>query len=47
VPQQPILAVLGAERLLEQRVVTEVDHPRAKVVASSPVGIDLVELFGV
>src|ERR1035438_8942418 len=46
VPEESILEMLGADGVFQQRVVTKVDHPRAKVVASPPVGIDFAEFFG-
>lgn len=44
-PQQPILEVLGAKRFPEQRVITQVDHSGAKIVAGAPVRINLPEFI--
>jgi hypothetical protein len=33
--------VIGPERLFQQRVVLEVEHPEAKVEAGTPVSVDL------
>jgi hypothetical protein len=44
-PQQSILEMLRAERLPEQRIVAQVDHARAKIVAGAPICIDLAKLF--
>jgi hypothetical protein len=43
--QQPILEVLGAQRLLQQRVIMKVNHSRAKVITSPPICVDLAEFF--
>lgn len=43
-PQQAVLEMLGAKRLPEQRIVPEIDHARAKVVAGAPVSVDLAQL---
>jgi hypothetical protein len=45
VPKQPVFEVLRAKRFPEQRIVTKVDHPGAKIVAGSPVRVDLAEFF--
>jgi hypothetical protein len=45
-PEQSILEVLGAERFPEQRIVAEVDHSGAKVIAGPPVRVDLAEFVG-
>jgi hypothetical protein len=43
-PKQPILAMLGAQRFSEQRIVPQVDHSSTKIIASSPVRVDLAKL---
>jgi hypothetical protein len=44
-PQQPILEVLGPQRLFQQRVIMKVNHPRAQIVAGPPICVHLAELF--
>src|SRR4051812_12714013 len=44
--QQAILEVLGTKRLAKQRIIAEVDHSRAKVIAGAPVGVDFAKLVG-
>ena len=39
VAKEPVLHVLGLERLLQQRVVLQVDHSHGQVVARAPVGV--------
>ena len=46
VSEQPILEVLGAQRLLEQRIVAQVDHSGAEIVAGAPVSVDLAKFLG-
>jgi hypothetical protein len=43
-PEQPVLDVLGLERLFEQRISLKIDHAEREVFAGSPVSIDLFEL---
>ena len=43
--QQARLDVLELQRLAEQRVVLEVEHPQAQVEAGPPVGVDLAQLL--
>jgi hypothetical protein len=43
--KQPMLDVLGPERLLQQRVVSQVDHAEHQVPASPPVGMDLPQFL--
>ena len=45
VSEQTVLDVLGLERLLQQRVVDEIDHPQCEVIAGSPVGVGFAEFF--
>jgi hypothetical protein len=45
VAQKPVLDVLGLQRLAQEGVVLQVDHPDRQVVAGAPVGIDLPKLF--
>ena len=44
-PKQPAFEMLRAERLLEQGVVAEIDHPCAQVVASLSQCVDHTELI--
>ena len=44
VAEQPRLDVLPLERLLQQRVVEQVDLPDRQVVGGPPVGVELAEL---
>ena len=46
VAQQARLDVLDLQRLAEQGVVLEVEHPQAQVEAGPPVGVDLAQLLG-
>src|SRR6516162_1248080 len=46
VTQHAWLDVLDLERLTEQGVVLEVQHPQAQVEAGTPVLVDLVQLVG-
>src|SRR5215469_8136989 len=43
--EQPALDVLGLQRFFEQRVVAQVDHPDAQVVARAPVSVDKLEFL--
>jgi hypothetical protein len=43
VPQETILKVLRPERLLQERVIAEIDHPAAEVIAGPPVGVHFVK----
>ena len=43
-PEQPGLDVLTLERLLQERVVEQVDLPNREVVRGPPVGVELAEL---
>jgi hypothetical protein len=44
--QEPILDVLRLQRLAQQRILSQIKHSRAKIVARHPVGIHLPQLFG-
>src|SRR5690242_13562784 len=44
--EQAALYMLGPKRLLEQRIVAQVKHPDAKVVAGAPVRVDQFDLLG-
>ena len=46
VAQQPRLDVLGLQRLLQQRVVVEVDLADRQIVGRPPVGVHLAQQFG-
>jgi hypothetical protein len=46
VAEQPVLDVLRPEWLIEQRILLQVDHAQAEVIASSPVRFCFVQLFG-
>ena len=46
VAQQPRLYMLEFERLPQQRVVPEVQHPQAQVEAGLPVCVDPAQLIG-
>jgi hypothetical protein len=45
-PEKPILKVLGNQRLSQQGIVAQVDHPGAEIVAGAPVRIDVVQFIG-
>src|SRR5262249_55762062 len=45
VAEQPRLDVLLGQRLLQERVVVEVDLPHREIVRRAPVGVDLLELI--
>ncbi len=40
VAEQPVLHVIGPQRLLEQRVVLQIDHPDREVIAGPPEGVN-------
>ena len=46
VTEQTPLGVFKFERLLEQRVVAQVDHACRQVVAGTPVGVDVFDFVG-
>jgi hypothetical protein len=46
VSEQAILEMLGKQWLPEERVIAQVDHAGAEVIASPPVGIHFAKLFG-
>src|SRR4029077_16943114 len=43
--KKPILDVLRLQRLTEKRVPAKINHAHRQIVASSPVGINLPQLF--
>jgi hypothetical protein len=43
--EKPILDVLRLEGFSQQRVVLQVDHSKAEVIASPPVGMDFAKLI--
>jgi hypothetical protein len=43
--KEPILDMLRLQRLTEKRIRAKINHTRREIVASSPVGIDLSQLF--
>jgi hypothetical protein len=45
VPQETFLDVFELERLLQERIVLEIDHARAQVQARPPIGVDLAKLL--
>ena len=45
VTEQAVLDVLRLERLLQQRVVLQIDHPERQVSACSPVSVDFPEFL--
>ncbi len=45
--KQAALDMLGLERLLEQRIIPQIDHAQSQILASPPVGIRFSQLFGV
>jgi hypothetical protein len=45
VTQRSLLDVFAPQRLLQEWVVLEVQHPKAKIEAGAPVSIDLAQLF--
>jgi hypothetical protein len=46
ITEEPRLRVLQFQRLPEQEVVLEVQHPHAEVEAGTPVRVDLAQLVG-
>jgi hypothetical protein len=40
---QPILDVLGTQGLSEERIIEQVDHAQAQVIASPPIGVRLTQ----
>src|SRR5580704_14645587 len=38
--------MLGPQRFRQQRIVEQIDHPQAEVVASAPVSVGLAEFVG-
>ena len=44
VSEQTVLDVLRLERLLQQRIVLQIDHAQAQVIAGPPVGVSLLQL---
>jgi hypothetical protein len=46
-PQQPVLEVLRPEGLTEQRVIAEINHPRAEIIAGAPIGVHFAKLVRV
>ena len=45
VPEQPVLHVLRAQRLAQQRVVLQVDHAERQVVAGAPERVEAMDLL--
>ena len=43
--QQPILKMFFTQRTLEERIVAEIDHAHAEIVAGTPIGIDCFDLI--
>ena len=43
--EQPILDVFGAKRLLEQRIVAQINHSCREIVAGFPVSVDLAKFL--
>jgi hypothetical protein len=46
VPEQSLLDVLGTQRLTQEGIRPQVDHPDGEVVAGAPVRIDPAQLLG-
>ena len=46
VAEQTVLHVLGGQRLAQERVVFEIDHPDRQVVTRPPIGVHLFERGG-
>ena len=44
--EQAVLDVLGAQRLVQQRIVEQVDHAQAQVIAGAPISVGLAQLVG-
>ena len=44
--EQPVLDVLRLERFFQQRIVLQIDHAQAQVIAGPPVGIGLAQFLG-
>jgi hypothetical protein len=45
-PEQSILEVFGTERFPQKRIVAQVNHACAKIVAGTPIRVDIVQLVG-
>jgi len=43
VAEQAMLDVFERERLLEQRIVAQIDHPGGEVIARAPIGVDMLD----
>jgi hypothetical protein len=46
VTEQSVLDVLHRQRVLEQRIVPQVDHADREVIRGAPPGVDALELIG-
>src|SRR5262249_29017478 len=42
--QEPVLDVLGLERLLQKRIVLKIDHAKRQVLARTPISFGLSQL---
>src|SRR5579884_2490178 len=47
VSEEPVLDVLRTERLFEQRIVPEINHPQRKIVAGAPVCVGSAQFLGI
>ena len=46
VSEQPVLDVLGLQRLAQQRILPQVQHACAKIVTGTPVSVHLPQFIG-
>ena len=45
-PSRRFLMCSGLQRLAQQRIVVQIDHAQAEVIAGAPVGVGLAQLVG-
>src|SRR5271157_6620105 len=45
-PEQPVLDVFWSQRLREQRIIEQVNHSQAEIIASPPVSVRLPQFIG-
>jgi hypothetical protein len=43
--QEAIFDVLRFQRLFEERIFAEVNHPETQIIAGAPMGLDVAQLF--
>ena len=44
--EQTLLDVLGPQRLAQQRILTQIQHADAQIIAGAPVGVHLAQFVG-